>query len=64
MWSRSLYLLSENFNILLRLCLNVDQSWIGDVGVNGDAGIVGVQTDFGFSFDAVPMVDTILYFRV
>ena len=24
----------------------------------------GVQTDFGFSFDAVPTTDTVLYFRV
>ena len=24
----------------------------------------GVQTDFGFSFDAVPSIDTVLYFRV
>ena len=23
----------------------------------------GVQTDFGFSFNAVPTVDTVLYFR-
>ena len=24
----------------------------------------GVQTDFGFSFDAAPTIDTVLYFRV
>ena len=24
----------------------------------------GVQMDFGFSFDAVPTIDTVLYFRV
>ena len=24
----------------------------------------GVQMDFGFSFDAAPTVDTVLYFRV
>ena len=23
-----------------------------------------VRTDFGFSFDAVPTIDTVLYFRV
>ena len=23
-----------------------------------------VQTDFGFSFDAAPTIDTVLYFRV
>ena len=23
----------------------------------------GVQTDFGFSFDAAPTIDTVLYFR-
>ena len=32
MWSRSLYLLSRNLNILLRSCPNVGQSWIRDVG--------------------------------
>ena len=33
MWNRSLYLLSRNLSILLRLCLNVDWSWISNVGV-------------------------------
>ena len=32
MWSRSLHLSSRNLNILLRLCLNIDHSCIGDVG--------------------------------
>ena len=27
-------------------------------------GCEGVQMDFGFSFDAVPTIDTVLYFRV
>ena len=27
-----MYLSSENLNILLRSCLNVEWSWIGDVG--------------------------------
>ena len=33
----------------------------GDVGDVGDGK---VQTDFGFSFDAAPTIDTVLYFRV
>ena len=32
MWSRSLYLSSRNLNIMLKLCLNVDQSRISNVG--------------------------------
>ena len=46
MWSGSLYLLSENSNILLRLCPNVDQSWIGDVSVDWYLSVmIGVVGD-------------------
>ena len=59
---------------LLRSCPNGDWIWIGDVGDDRCCqcwsvmlvmiGDDGVQTDFGFSFDAVPTIDTVLYFRV
>ena len=51
---------SNEFNDLLRSCLNIGWSWVADVG---DVRIVRVQMDFGFSFDATPTVDTVLYFR-
>ena len=40
---------------MLRLCPNRDHIWISDGGV---------RTDFGFSFDAAPTIDTVLYFRI
>ena len=33
------------------------------LGSNSDVSNVGDQIDFGFSFDAVPTIDTVLYFR-
>ena len=64
MWSRSLCLLSRNSNILLRSCLNVGQSFVGDIrDVRVSLEMDGIQMDFGFSFDAVPTIDTVLYFK-
>ena len=66
MWSGSLYLLSRNLNILLRSCPNIECSLISDDRDDRDDGVDGVggvQMDFGFSFDAVPTMDTVLYFR-
>ena len=59
---------------MLRSCPNVDQSWISDVGDDWCWSVMtgvfshdwqwdGVQMDFGFSFDAVPTIDMVLYFR-
>ena len=52
----------QNTPLMLRLCLNVDWSWISDDGDDGFVGVDGVQMDFGFSFDAVPTIDMVLYF--
>ena len=45
---------------MLRLCPNIDWSWISD---DRDDGVDRVQMDFGFSFDAVLTIDMVLYFR-
>ena len=63
MWRRSLYLSSDNLNILLRLCLNIDRNWIGTDRDDRFDGDVRVRMNFGFSFDAAPAIDTVLYFR-
>ena len=36
----------------------------GVVGCLGVSGSSGVRMDFGFSFDAAPTIDTVLYFGV
>ena len=36
----------------------------GVVGCSGVSGSLGVRMDFGFSFDAAPTIDTVLYFGV
>ena len=36
----------------------------GVVGCSGVSGLSGVRMDFGFSFDAAPTIDTVLYFGV
>ena len=62
-----LYLLSGNSNILLSSCLNVTSELFGCSelsGVRKYRGLSDVWMDFGFSFDAVPTIDTVLYFRV
>ena len=61
-------------NWVLKSCSNGDQSWISDVGddqwcqcwpeMSVMLAIDGVWTDFGFSFDATPTTDMVLYFRV
>ena len=39
-------------------------TWVGDVRAHRWWLVIdGVQMDFGFSFDAVPTIDTVLYFR-
>ena len=43
---------------VLRSWLEVCQRYI-----RGNVRDVGGQTEFGFSFDAVPSIDTVLYFR-
>ena len=52
---------------VLRLYLNVGQSWIGNVGDDPCWLVMSamdrVQMDFGFSFDAMPTIDMVLYFR-
>ena len=41
----------------------MDQSWIGNIRDDGIDRVDRVQMDFGFSFDAAPTIDTVLYFR-
>ena len=48
---------------VLRLCPNIDWSWTSEVGADGDDRVDRVRMNFGFSFDAVPTIDTVLYFR-
>ena len=67
MWSGSLYLSSGNSNILLSSCLNVTSelfrySELSDI--RKYRRLSDVRMDFGFSFDAAPTIDTVLYFRV
>ena len=61
-------MVSKYHGHLLRSCPNGGQIWIGDVGDDRCCRcwsvMDGVRTDFGFSFDAAPTIDTVLYFRV
>ena len=62
-----MYLLSGSSNILLSLCLNVTSelfrcSELSDVWKYWR--LSDVRMDFGFSFDAAPTIDMVLYFRV
>ena len=62
-----LYLASGNSNILLSSCLNVTLELFGYSelsGVRKYRRLSDVWMDFGFSFDAVPTIDTVLYFGV
>ena len=55
---------SQPSDQLLRLCPNIDWSWIGNVSDGWCWSVlVGLWTDFGFSFDAALTIDTGLYFR-
>ena len=63
MWSGSLYLSSENLNILLRSCPNVGSELARMLEMPELDGVGGVQTGFGFSVDAAPTIDMVLYFR-
>ena len=53
---------------MLSLCLNVTSELFGDLEISEYWKYwkyrrwSGVQTDFGFSFDAVPTIDTVLDF--
>ena len=52
---------------MLSLCLNVTLELFGDSELSDVwkcRRLSGVQMDFGFSFDAAPTIDTVLYFRV
>ena len=52
---------------VLSSCLNVTLELFGYselLGVRKYQRLLDVQTDFGFSFDAAPTIDTVLYFRV
>ena len=67
MWSGSLYLSSGNSNILLSSCLNVMSELFGCSklsDVREYRRLSDVWMDFGFSFDAAPTIDTVLYFGV
>ena len=46
----------EYCGLMLRSCPEVDWNQISNVGVDRDVGNVRVRMDFGFSFDATPMV--------
>ena len=62
-----IFLWVKKYGPMLRSCLEVDWSWIGDVGDDQCCqwwlAMDGVQMDFGFSFDAAPTIDMVLYFR-
>ena len=67
MWSGSLYLSSGNSNILLSSCLNVTSELFGYSemsDVQEYRRLSDVQMDFGFSFDAAPTINMVLYFGV
>ena len=62
-----MYLLSENSNILLSSCLNVTLELLKFLELSDVQKywtLSDVQTDFGFSFDAAPTIDMVLYFGV
>ena len=48
---------------LLRLCPNVGSKLARMLEMLDLNGVSGVQPDFGFSFDAAPTIDMVLYFR-
>ena len=52
---------------LLSSCLNVTSEFFGYSELSGFRKywrLLDVRTDFGFSFDAAPTIDTVLYFGV
>ena len=60
-------IVSIELNILLSLCLNVTLELFGYLellDVWEYRRLSDVWMDFGFSFDAVPTIDTVLYFGV
>ena len=62
-----LYLSSGNSNILLSSCLNVTLELFRYSELSGVWKywrLSDVRMDFGFSFDAAPTIDTVLYFEV
>ena len=66
-WVICIYLLSENLNIPLSSCLNVTSELFGYSelsDVREYRRLLDVRMDFGFSFDAAPTIDTVLYFGV
>ena len=53
--------------VVLSLCLNVTLELFGCLelsGVRKYQRLLDVWMDFGFSFDAAPSIDTVLYFGV
>ena len=52
---------------MLNSCLNVTSELFGYLelsGVQKYRRLSDIQTDFSFSFDAAPTIDTVLYFGV